>query len=158
MSSIDVADATVFIVGGDSGIGLLIAQHFVRAGTQRIGLIAHDAKQGDAAARTLFTSASGIWALSASGDPASESDADRLLSELSASLGDPDIFINCFSDAGAIRKSVLCAMREHGSGTVVDVGTRIEPPHYTDGIRITWVAAENAAPDAVATAVLQRCG
>ncbi|MFC9762151.1 SDR family NAD(P)-dependent oxidoreductase [Rhodococcus jostii] len=128
MSSVDVADATVFIVGGDSGIGLSVAHHFVRVGTQRIGLIGRNAEKVEAAARKLFESASGIWALSAVGDLSSPTDAHRLVAELTASLGDADILVNCLRDADAVSDAVAESMRRQGSGIVINVADVAEGP------------------------------
>ncbi|WMN01732.1 SDR family oxidoreductase [Rhodococcus erythropolis] len=142
----DPVDSTIFIVGGDSGVGLLIAHHFVRAGAQRIGLVGSDAELGDAAAKSIFGLASGVWALSATGDVRDPAESARILTELSGSLGDADILVNClpglptcrsFPGASADNRSallrhrtlgpinmshaVLQGMRAQNSGTIVNV-------------------------------------
>lgn len=93
---------TVFVVGGDTDIGLLIARHFVRAGVQRIGLIARDTAAGEAAAQAIFQQASGMWSLSASGDLTSTADVERMIEQLSSSLGDADIVIDCLGEDGTL--------------------------------------------------------
>lgn len=142
----DPVDSTIFIVGGDGGVGLLIAHHFVRAGAQRIGLVGSDAGLGDAAAKSIFALASGVWALSATGDVREPAESARILAELSGSLGDADILVNCLPDLptrqsfpGAsaedrwalvrhrtlgpinVSHAVLEGMRAQNSGTIVNV-------------------------------------
>lgn len=110
-----LADSTVFVVDGDHAVGLDIAHRLVRVGVQRIGLISADAERGTAAATEIFRSASGIWALSASGDHTSPDDARRMVEELASSLGDPDIVVDCSSHGTAVT--------EHsGPATAVRVG------------------------------------
>lgn len=153
----DPADSTIYIVGGDSRVGLLIAHHFVRAGAQRIGLIGRDADLGDAAAKSIFGLASGVWALSATGDVRDPAEAARILAELTGSLGDADILVNCMPDVlncqsvqyastddcsallhhralGPINMSraVLQAMRAQHSGTIVNVVGEL-PGSQVDG-------------------------
>ncbi|WP_043779346.1 SDR family NAD(P)-dependent oxidoreductase [Rhodococcus sp. JVH1] len=133
-----VHDSTIFIVGGDQGFGLLIAHRLVELGAQRIGLIGRDVEQGEIAAKMLFESASGIWALSGAGDLSSNEDACRVVAELAASLGDADILVNCLPGDTAVTDVVLQSMRVLGHGTVVNVGGTAESD--SDGVRVRSVA------------------
>ncbi|QDQ90262.1 SDR family oxidoreductase [Rhodococcus sp. WB9] len=135
-----VHDSTIFVVGGDHGLGLLIAHRLVKLGAQRIGLIGCDVKQGEIAARGLFESASGIWALSGAGNLSSNDDAGRVVAELAASLGDADILINCLPGDNAVTDVVLKSMRALGHGTVVHVGGTCESD--SGGVRVRWVAVD----------------
>jgi NAD(P)-dependent dehydrogenase (short-subunit alcohol dehydrogenase family) len=135
-----VHDATIFIVGGDHGAGLLIARRLVELGAQRIGLIGRDVEQGEIAAKMLFESASGIWALSGAGDLSSNEDACRVVAELAASLGDADILVNCLPGDNAVSDVVLQSMRALGHGTVVTVGGTSESD--SGGVRIRSVALD----------------
>ncbi|QII07828.1 SDR family oxidoreductase [Rhodococcoides fascians A25f] len=153
MTTIDVSDSTVVIIGGDSGIGLLIARHLVRAGTQRIGLISRDADAGSAAAKSVFELASGIWSLSAAGDLSSESEASRMLSELSGSLGDPDIVVNCLrADGGVVSDLVLQTMQKYSSGVFIDL-VATESQRRNDAHRVS-VIDDSADPDGTAESVV----
>jgi NAD(P)-dependent dehydrogenase (short-subunit alcohol dehydrogenase family) len=141
-----VAEATVYIADGTNGVGLQVARHFVRAGTQRIGLVGHDAERGESAAEHIRSLASGVWALFAAGDVNDPLAADRVTRELTASLGPADILINCTSSAftpqpfhetppGQIQevllqqalapvnmcRAVIGDMRAQGSGVIVNV-------------------------------------
>jgi NAD(P)-dependent dehydrogenase (short-subunit alcohol dehydrogenase family) len=135
-----VHDSTIFIVGGDQGLGLLIAHRLVELGAQRIGLIGRDVEQGEIAAKMLFESASGIWALSGAGDPSSNDDACRVVTELAASLGDADILINCLPGDNAVTDVVLKSMHALGNGTVVNVGGTLESD--SGGVRVRSVALD----------------
>jgi NAD(P)-dependent dehydrogenase (short-subunit alcohol dehydrogenase family) len=137
---------TVFIAGGTKGLGLEIARHFVRAGTQRIGLIARDVARGEGAAEEIRSLASGIWALFAPADVTNAADVKRATAELAAALGDADIVINCTTGAftgpasggpdraepptpaqgqtdGTVNlcRAVIDAMRRQGSGVFINV-------------------------------------
>lgn len=123
-----LADWTVFVVDGDQGVGLKIAHQLVQIGVQRIGLISRDAERGAAAATEIFRSASGIWALSATGDPMSTDDARRMVSELSASLGAPDVLVEHSPARTAVRAVVHQSMRSlaHGVIACIDTGHDVE--------------------------------
>ena len=121
----DPVDSTIFIVGGDSRAGLLIAHHFVRAGAQRIGLVGSDAELGAAAAKSIFALASGVWALSATGDVRDSAESARILAELSGSLGDADILVNylpglptCQSSPGASADERSAVVRHRALGPI----------------------------------------
>ncbi len=90
----DLSEATVYIVGGTSGVGLQVARQLVRAGTQRIGLVGRNTERGEKAAAEIRTLASGVWAFFAAGDVNDPAEAARVTEELSASLGPADILIN----------------------------------------------------------------
>lgn len=111
-----MTDSTVFIVGGDTTLGLLVALHFVRAGTQRIGVIGSDAARAQAAAHEVFAAASGIWAVPAAGDLSSVSEAHRMVSELAAALGEPDIVVSCQPDAEVVSDLVRQSMHDRDDG------------------------------------------
>ena len=152
---------TVFIIGGDSGIGLLIARHFVRAGAQRIGLIGRDPDAGVAAAKSVFELASGIWSLSAAGDLSSDSEASRMISELSGSLGDADILVDCLGPDGTIVSDlVLQGMREFDSGVIIDVvaqssaGDDTAGASKSAGVHRHFVVHDPQHPDHTAAAVV----
>jgi NAD(P)-dependent dehydrogenase (short-subunit alcohol dehydrogenase family) len=97
----DLAEATVYIAGGTSGLGLQMARHFVRAGTQRIGLVGRNADRGERAAEHIRSLASGVWAVFAAGDVNEPAEAERVTRELTASLGPADILINSTTSAFA---------------------------------------------------------
>ena len=90
----DLADATVYIVGGTSGVGIQVARHFVRAGTQRIGLVGRNLERGRQASEHIFSLASGLWAPFVAGDVNDPDEAERVTDELRDSIGPADILIN----------------------------------------------------------------
>ncbi|MDV7241622.1 MULTISPECIES: SDR family NAD(P)-dependent oxidoreductase [Rhodococcus] len=145
-------DSTIFIVGGDRGLGLLVARRLVELGAQRIGLIGRDVEQGEIAAKGLFESASGIWALSGAGNLSSNEDACRVVTELVASLGDADILIDCLPGDNAVTDVVLQSMHALGNGTVVNVGGTLESD--SGGVRVRSVALDEDL--VVANEVLDR--
>jgi len=147
-----VHDSTIFIVGGDQGLGLLIAHRLVELGAQRIGLIGRDVEQGEIAAKRLFESASGIWALSGAGDLSSNEDACLVVAELAASLGDADILVNCLPGDTAVTDVVLKSMRALGHGTVVNVGGTCDSD--SGGVSVQSVAVDEDS--VVADKVLDR--
>lgn len=93
-------DLTVFITGEACGLDLEIARHLVRAGTQRIGLIATDVARGQGAAEEIRSLASGVWALFAPADVTRAADVQSAAAELESALGDADVVIHCASAAG----------------------------------------------------------
>ena len=90
----DLSEATFYIVGGTSGVGLQVARQLVRAGTQRIGLVGRNTERGEKAAAEIRSLASGVWAFFAAGDVNDPAEAARVTEELSASLGPADVLIN----------------------------------------------------------------
>ncbi|SNT11676.1 hypothetical protein SAMN05421642_109186 [Rhodococcoides kyotonense] len=143
-------NSTVFVVDDHLGVGLEIAHELVRVGVQRIGFVSRDAGAGDAAATEIFRSASGVWALSASGDPDSPAEARRMVAELSASLGEPDVLVEVSDAPTAVRAELLQAMRSIGQGIVVDVGSNDEHGSSSGGVAMYSV---NGAADAAKVVV-----
>ncbi|MFC8178745.1 hypothetical protein ACFULT_07720 [Rhodococcus sp. NPDC057297] len=143
-------DSTVFIAGGDTSLGLAIGRRMVSVGVQRIGVIGIDADLAAGNATTLFRSASGIWAVADAGDMSSADDAQRVFTGLSASLGEPDVLVQC-STAGRLLDLVADDMRAAESGTIVTIG---EGESDEDGgVRWRYVPA-GGDDDAVADTVL----
>lgn len=160
-----VPDATIFIAGGDHGIGLLVAHHLVRAGAQRIGIVGSDPERSQSAAQSVFELASGIWALSAAGDVTDPTEADRVTSELAASIGDADILVNCLSDNAPgqvnMSRAVLPNMLAQGSGTIVtvvsesfDAATLPNDSGLPSGVRVSTIVNSGGT---TAEAVLRLC-
>ena len=106
MTDGDLDDVTVFLVGDDPTLLQEIALGFVRAGTQRIGIACPDESSASTAATAVFQAASGIWAVPASGDLVSAPDSERIVAELTASLGDPDIIVLGTADPEHITRVV----------------------------------------------------
>ncbi|GAB90656.1 SDR family NAD(P)-dependent oxidoreductase [Gordonia rhizosphera] len=146
MKPIGLEDSTVFVVAGDTAIGRLVALHFVRAGSQRIGILGSDATRAEAAAQAVFAAASGMWAVAAAGDLSSHSDAQRMVAELSAALGDADVVVNCQPDSNEVVGDVVRrAMVDRGDAVLVAVGSRDTEPTVEDA-RIRTVAREAGCP------------
>lgn len=143
-----LAESTVYIVGGTSGIGLEVARHFVRLGTQRIGLVGRNVERGEKAAQHIRSLASGVWCLFAAGDANDPADAARVVAELSGSLGEPDVLVNSTTSsfspqlfhnippedvpntllhqaAGPLNmcRAVLPGMRERRGGVIINVAS-----------------------------------
>ncbi|NLE78339.1 MAG: SDR family oxidoreductase [Rhodococcus sp.] len=144
----DLAASTVYIVGGTSGVGLEVARQFVRAGTQRIGLVGRTVERGEKAAEHIRGLAPGVWCLFAEGDVNVPSEASRVTAELGDALGSPDILVNSTAASfnprlfheispedvpqillqqalGPINmcRAVLPAMRERRGGAVVNIAS-----------------------------------
>ncbi|WP_067662206.1 SDR family NAD(P)-dependent oxidoreductase [Nocardia miyunensis] len=89
-----LAESTVYVVGGTSGVGLEVANRFVAAGTQRIGLVGRDAERGHKAAEQIRSRAPGVWSLFVAGDVNDPGEARRVAEELRSGLGPADILVN----------------------------------------------------------------
>ncbi|MET8430687.1 SDR family oxidoreductase [Nocardia sp. NPDC004860] len=89
-----LGESTVYIVGGTSGVGLEVARRFVRAGTQRIGLVGRNTERGEKAAAHVRSLAPGVWSCFVSGDVNDPAEAGRVTGELRAALGGADILVN----------------------------------------------------------------
>lgn len=179
-----LGDLTVFISlpEGDPSLGLVIAKHFVRQGVQRLGVIGTDEPVAEEVSRELFTLASGIWSLSAAGDTTDPVDAQRVCTELSRGIGEPDVLIQCLpplSATGSVRPGgalVFAAAEDPPTSQLLAVnvlsGTDSDPrPQLTDPPpevtetssatatpQVVWlVTTPAAASDDVAGAVLDIC-
>lgn len=149
MTGSDLDDVTVFLVGDDPTLLQEIALGFVRAGTQRIGIACPDESSASAAATAAFRAASGIWAVPASGDLVSAPDAERIVAELTASLGDPDIIVLGTADLEHMTRSLGESTREHP--VVIRIDDEATDSHETDqalgvalrpGVAIGEIAAD----------------
>lgn len=155
MSTDDLADSGVVVID-DGDLGRMVALHFVRAGSQRIGIITSDETRGQELAQEVFNAASGIWAISAAGDLTSPSDARRMVAELSGAIGDADVVVDLpgGTEAGRIVRE---EMLTRGEGVVVEVGSRAGRESL-DGVTTCTVVATPGSPaelaDSVVTAAL----
>ncbi|MEV4123789.1 SDR family oxidoreductase [Nocardia sp. NPDC049707] len=94
-----LAESTVYIVGGTSGVGLEVARRFVAAGTQRIGLVGRNTERGEKAAEHIRSLAPGVWCLFVAADVNDPAEAGRASTELRAGLGAADVLINSTTSA-----------------------------------------------------------
>ncbi len=154
MTAIHLEDSTVVVVGGDTELGRLVALGFVRAGSQRIGIAGSDLDKAGETAQAVFSAASGIWAVPAAGDLASASDAERMVAELAASLGDADIVVAATPQAEMVSDVVRQSMTDRGEGVVITPGhPSIECVH---GVWVCSVGdVQEAAPEQFARAILE---
>ncbi|MDN2495727.1 SDR family oxidoreductase [Nocardia nova] len=95
----NLAESTVYIAGGTSGVGLEVACRFVAAGTQRLGLVGRNAERGEKAADHIRSLAPGVWCLFAAGDANDPAEAGRVCAELRDGLGPADILVNSMTAA-----------------------------------------------------------
>ncbi|MGV9710962.1 SDR family NAD(P)-dependent oxidoreductase [Gordonia sp. NPDC003424] len=144
MTQPHLEDSTVVVVGGDTELGRLVALHFVRAGCQRIGIVGVDPDAAEATAQAVFGAASGIWAIPACGDLSSTTDAERVVAELAASLGDADIVVTCLSNTEVVSDVVRQSMTASGGGITIGTG-----PPTTEQIGGVWVCTISEMPEAV---------
>jgi NAD(P)-dependent dehydrogenase (short-subunit alcohol dehydrogenase family) len=125
-------EVTVYLVGGGQELGRAVAHEFVRAGTQRIGLIVSDTGAGERAAEQVRAAAFGVWSLSAVATPGVRAEMRRAVGELSAALGSADIVVRLPDGNTAsadseldglitLGREVLPHMRADGGGTIVAV-------------------------------------
>ncbi|MET4165752.1 MULTISPECIES: hypothetical protein [Gordonia] len=155
MTTPDLGDSGVFVVD-DGDLGRIVALHFVRAGSQRIGILTTDETRGQELAQEVFGAASGIWAISAAGDLTSPRDARRMVAELSGAIGEADVVVDLpgGTEAGHIVRE---EMLTRGEGVVVEVGPRAGRDHR-DGVTTCTVVAIPGSPaelaDSLVTAVL----
>jgi hypothetical protein len=122
-------------------------------------LIGTDAERSQAAADAVFRAASGIWSVSATGDPWSADDSHRMLTELSSALGDPDIVVDCLARTGD--PSAACGLAhenmladddaESASYTIVLVG--VAPPPNASTVAVHSVASDGSWDDVAARVV-----
>ncbi|SUE28896.1 short chain dehydrogenase [Nocardia farcinica] len=169
-------DATVYLVGGAPALGFAVAREFVRAGTQRIGLIGSDPGAGARSAERIRASALGVWSLAADAAPGDAAGLSRALTELTAALGPPDIAVllpgDEFATSGTLATILLLAMRDAGGGTIVAVAAgaaaaalavvrTLAPTARPCGIEVHAVGAALHTPAAdqeIAEAVLAATG
>ena len=90
----ELADSTVAITGGTSGVGLAAARQFAAAGVTRIALLGRDEQRGRAACEAV--SAQVEFVRVDANDPA---DATRAVDECLALLGRIDVLVNSSSSS-----------------------------------------------------------
>ncbi|MGW0035129.1 hypothetical protein [Gordonia sp. NPDC003376] len=153
-----LTDSTVFVVGGDTAVGRLVALHLVRAGSQRIGIIGSDAAETENTARAVFGAASGMWSVAASGEMSAPAEAQRMVAELSAALGDPDIVVSCSGGPELVSDIAGHTMVELGAGTVIRLDSAASRPGPTGGpehVRLRTVdGSADRTPEQIAAAVV----
>lgn len=155
MTPVGLNDSTVVVVDDDTPLGRLVALHFVRAGSQRIGIVSADAARAEATAQAVFAAASGMWAVAASGDLSSGSEAQRMVNELSASLGDADIVVTFGSAPEVVSDVIRQTMVDRSEGVVIRGGAS-DGDNIDGGVHTCAIdLSSGRAPDELATAIVQ---
>lgn len=140
-----LGDSTIVIVADDTTLGHVVALNFVRAGSQRIGIVSSDATSAEAAAQAVFAVASGMWAVSASGDLSSPEDARRMVDELAASLGDADIVVSVHSGSEVFGHVAGQTMSGRAEGVVIKLGPA-DAHDIVAGVAVRTDAVETDCP------------
>lgn len=152
MNPSGLVDSTVVIVDDGRSLGRLVALRFVRAGSQRIGIVSSDAARAEATAQEVFAAASGMWAVAASGDLLSRPDAQRMVSELAASLGDADVVVSCRPGSELVSDVVAEDMAAREAGMVIRVGAH-DTHEVIGGVTVCTAATDREPRDMAASIV-----
>ena len=95
----ELADSTVAITGGTSGVGLAAARQFAAAGVTRIALLGRDEQRGSAACTAVTEQTPGAQVDFVRVDANDPADATRAVEECLALLGRIDVLVNSSSSS-----------------------------------------------------------
>lgn len=97
MTSLNLEDMRVLIVGGTSGVGLATARQLAEAGTRRFALVGRNRERGDAARQAVLAVAPDATVTFIAGDAGRYCEAERVVAATEAALGGIDLLVNSTS-------------------------------------------------------------